>query len=97
MPCEAHRAFDEASKNRRLGAGLHTPAAKHASLALRWCPLLNISVCAPSVAATAGGQGFSVVAYNPLAWERREPLRLPVSGEGPWAVIGGRPPIVLRE
>ncbi len=35
-----------------------------------------------------GGALRRVVAYNPLGWDRREPVRLPVRGDIAWTVIG---------
>ncbi len=52
------------------------------------CRLLNISVCAASVAASRKGEGFSLALYNPLAWRRSHPVRIPVAGEHAWSVSG---------
>lgn len=56
---------------------------------LQHCNLLNISVCHATVAASAQGRGFSVALYNPLAWPRKEPVRVPLGGNSTaWAVSG---------
>lgn len=40
--------------------------------------------------ATRKGQGFTVALYNPLAWPRRELVRIPITskGTGDWTVSG---------
>ncbi|DBB01101.1 hypothetical protein WJX77_006941 [Trebouxia sp. C0004] len=58
-------------------------------LRLQQCQLLNASVCEPSVQMSKQGQGFMVVVYNALAWERpTEPIRVPldVTAEAQWVV-----------
>ena len=60
-------------------------------LRLQQCQLLNASVCEPSVQMSKQGQGFMVVVYNALAWERpTEPIRVPldVTAEAQWVVTG---------
>ena len=60
-------------------------------LRLQQCQLLNASVCEPSVQMSKQGQGFMVVVYNALAWERpTEPIRVPldVTSEAQWVVTG---------
>mmetsp|Transcript_40924 Transcript_40924/g.130792 ORF Transcript_40924/g.130792 Transcript_40924/m.130792 type:complete len:522 (+) Transcript_40924:1131-2696(+) len=52
---------------------------------LTQCPLLNISYCPKSEASVAAGRVLAVVAYNPLAWERKEFIRVPV-GHAPTGV-----------
>ena len=48
-------------------------------LTLQQCQLLNASVCEASVQLSKQGQGFLVVVYNALAWERpTEPVRVPI-------------------
>ncbi|KAA6428404.1 MAG: Lysosomal alpha-mannosidase [Trebouxia sp. A1-2] len=58
-------------------------------LRLQQCQLLNASVCEPSVQMSKQGQGFMVVVYNALAWERpTEPVRVPLdtTAGAQWAV-----------
>lgn len=58
-------------------------------LRLQQCQLLNASVCEPSVQMSKQGQGFMVVVYNALAWERAtEPIRVPlhITAEAQWVV-----------
>jgi len=60
-------------------------------LRLQQCQLLNASVCEPSVQMSKQGQGFMVVVYNALAWERpTEPIRVPLdaTAEAQWVVTG---------
>ena len=60
-------------------------------LKLQQCQLLNASVCEPSVQMSKQGQGFMVVVYNALAWERpTEPIRVPLdtTAEAQWVVTG---------
>lgn len=60
-------------------------------LRLQQCQLLNASVCEPSVQMSKQGQGFMVVVYNALAWERpTEPIRVPldVTADAEWVVTG---------
>ena len=60
-------------------------------LRLQQCQLLNASVCEPSVQMSKQGQGFMVVVYNALAWERAsEPIRVPlhITAEAQWLVTG---------
>jgi len=43
------------------------------------CPLLNVSVCEISVERVApGGPGADLLVYNPLAWKRTAPIRIPI-------------------
>ena len=69
-------------------------AASGGGLTLQQCQLLNVSVCGPSVQMSGKGQGFLVVLYNSLAWERTtEPIRLPLVAADPaspadWLVTG---------
>ena len=57
---------------------------------LSMCPFLNASACAATVEATRNGQGFKVVLYNPLAWPRKELVRVPIStAHAYWTVSGG--------
>ena len=58
---------------------------------LQHCTLLNISVCAASVQSSATGSGFQLLLYNSLAWERTEPVRVPLTGAHSWSVTGGMP------
>ena len=55
------------------------------------CPFLNASVCGFTVEAWRKGQSFTVALYNPLAWPRRELVRVPITSHSPidWAVSGG--------
>ena len=57
---------------------------------LESCPLLNISVCAASVELSRVHASFTVVAYNPLAWPRTEPVRVPIAALDSiaWQVLG---------
>lgn len=60
-------------------------------LRLQQCQLLNASVCEPSVQMSKQGQGFMVVVYNALAWERpTEPIRVPLdtTADAQWVVTG---------
>ncbi|KAK7360609.1 hypothetical protein VNO77_02616 [Canavalia gladiata] len=43
------------------------------------CPLLNISYCPASEATLANGKSLVIVVYNPLAWQREDIIRIPVS------------------
>jgi len=65
------------------------PARRRAKL--EHCTLLNISVCAASVASSARGAGFGLVLYNSLAWERSEAVRVPLTGPHAWTVKGAAP------
>lgn len=64
-------------------------------LTLQQCQLLNASVCEPSVQMSKKGQGFMVVVYNALAWERAtEPVRVPLdvtAGSAAHWVVTGQP------
>lgn len=45
------------------------------------CPLLNVSVCAATdrqLPTGDGGAAVLLLAYNPLAWRRRDVVRVPV-------------------
>jgi len=58
------------------------------------CPLLNVSMCGISVERLApGGPGLRVLLYNPLAWPRLTPVRVPLGADGAVAVIdaAGKP------
>ncbi|PWA40843.1 alpha-mannosidase [Artemisia annua] len=44
---------------------------------LSQCPLLNISYC-PSTEKIPSGKSLVIVAYNPLGWNRRDYIRIPV-------------------
>ncbi len=64
-------------------------------LQLEQCPWLNISVCPATVTASVKQQPFQVVVYNPLAWKRSTPIRVPVAvklhsaaANGAWVVKG---------
>jgi alpha-mannosidase len=57
---------------------------------LEGCFLLNISTCAPTVDLSRVGAAIFLVAYNPLAWSRETPIRVPVSTGSTchWKVFG---------
>jgi hypothetical protein len=55
---------------------------------LQHCTLLNVSICAASVQSSAAGTGFHLLLYNSLAWERTEPVRVPLTGAHSWTVTG---------
>ena len=59
-------------------------------LALEGCLWSNISSCAPTVDLSRLGAPILVVAYNPLAWSRAAPLRVPISTRATchWKVYG---------
>ncbi|GKV26020.1 hypothetical protein SLEP1_g35382 [Rubroshorea leprosula] len=57
----------------RSSTGIGNPVT-----AFQQCPLLNISYCPPSEAATSDGKSLVVVVYNPLGWGRDETIRIPV-------------------
>jgi hypothetical protein len=80
LPAAARRAATSASST---SAGAGDPPA----LELTSCELLNASICGPSV--SGAGSGFMAVAYNPLAWEREEFIRLPVGQAAAYSVKGG--------
>lgn len=46
------------------------------------CQLLNISYCPSTENAIPGGKSLVVVAYNPLAWNRTDIVRIPVNDTG---------------
>lgn len=77
------------NQQRRRSSDESTPQ----NLELSNCPLLNISVCAASVELSQQGKGVIVPVYNPLGWERRELVRVPISlaASKDWAVKGGAP------
>jgi len=52
---------------------------EYSSVRLEGCFLLNISTCAPTVELSRVGAAIFLVAYNPLAWSRETPIRVPVS------------------
>lgn len=61
------------------------------AILLDQCPLLNASICEPTMAASQAHLPFLLVAYNPLAQARTEYVRVPVvagpvaySVEGEW-------------
>lgn len=58
---------------------------------LSMCPFLNASACATTVEATCEGQGFKVVLYNPLAWPRKELVRVPISTAHAYWTVSGVP------
>lgn len=92
----------EAALGQRLGLNSRTPGTQHSSSGaaidsdissgggggLAHCRLLNITVCAPTVAASRAGTGFSVALYNPLAWRRTHHIRIPIAGDHSWTVTG---------
>ncbi|XP_074275155.1 putative alpha-mannosidase At5g13980 [Silene latifolia] len=45
------------------------------------CPLMNISYCPASEIGLSRGKNLVVVVYNPLAWQREDIIRLPVTSE----------------
>ena len=55
---------------------------------LQHCTLLNVSVCTASVQSSAAGTGFQLLLYNSLAWERTEPVQVPLTGAHAWSVTG---------
>ncbi|GLT81598.1 hypothetical protein SLE2022_000390 [Rubroshorea leprosula] len=57
----------------RSSTGIGNPVT-----AFQQCPLLNISYCPPSEAASSDGKSLVVVVYNPLGWRRDETIRIPV-------------------
>lgn len=59
-------------------------------LSLKSCLAANVSFCEPTVDLTRRGESVSIVAYNPLAWHRVTPLRVPISTSARchWEVIG---------
>lgn len=59
-------------------------------LALEGCLWSNVSFCAPTVDLSRLGAPILVVAYNPLAWSRVAPLRVPISTRTTchWKVFG---------
>ena len=68
-------------------------------VALEQCAWLNISVCNATVTASVKQQPFQVVVFNPLAWKRSTPIRVPValklhgaSANAAWDVTGAYPP-----
>lgn len=55
------------------------------------CPLLNASICSPTVKLSRQGQDMLVLVYNPVAWRRSAPVRVPVIAseeENVWSVEG---------
>ncbi|KAF7801853.1 alpha-mannosidase [Senna tora] len=65
----------------RISVG-YLEAEKLVSSALVFlCPLLNISYCPPSESSLSDRKSLAVVIYNPLAWNREEVIRIPVSTE----------------
>lgn len=61
------------------GARFYTAEAGLSELRLEQCPLLNVSVCNATESLPAAGEGAVVVViYNPLAWPRKEVVRVPV-------------------
>ena len=56
------------------------------------CPLLNASVCHPTVEMSNLGHSMVVALYNPLAWPRTEGVRVPIntSDTHSWTVTGQR-------
>ncbi len=57
------------------------------------CPLLNASVCHPTVEMSNLGHSMVAVLYNPLAWPRTEGVRIPIntSHSSSWTVTGRSP------
>lgn len=57
---------------------------------LHACNWLNVSSCEPTVELSQTGRGMFAVAYNPLAWSREAPVRVPVSTKTTctWEVTG---------
>ncbi|XP_022741815.1 alpha-mannosidase-like [Durio zibethinus] len=52
---------------------------KEAALTFSQCQLVNISYCPPTEKDIPEGKSLVVVAYNPLAWDRTEIVRIPVN------------------
>lgn len=71
---EQRRRLAEAAPERQA-----PPNPIDAPVDLSFCNWLNVSACRPTVALSEAGQGILVAAYNPLAWSRQAPLRVPVS------------------
>jgi alpha-mannosidase len=73
-------------------ASLHVDhdSNEYAPVRLEGCFLLNISSCAPTVEMSRIGASIFLVAYNPLAWSRETPIRVPVSTSNTchWKVFG---------
>jgi alpha-mannosidase len=63
---------------------------EYSSVRLEGCFLLNISTCAPTVELSRVGAPIFLAAYNPLAWSRETPIRVPVStiSTCDWKVFG---------
>jgi alpha-mannosidase len=57
---------------------------------LHSCNWLNVSACNTTVRLSAAGKGVLLAAYNPLAWSREVPLRVPLntSKTCAWKVTG---------
>lgn len=73
--------------------GEHKEEGLDAAPKLHQCLQLNVSVCDASSRLAAGGKPFLVVVYNPLAWNRTAPVRvpLPATDSDAWTVSGGWP------
>lgn len=69
-----------------------SPAARDSNLLLllQQCPHLNVSVCEISVTSSQKDSDFIIVAYNPLAWPRTSPVRVPIDADDSiiWQVTG---------
>lgn len=57
---------------------------------LHSCNWVNVSACNTTVRLSAAGKGVLVAAYNPLAWSREVPLRVPLNASKTcaWKVTG---------
>ncbi|XP_022739910.1 alpha-mannosidase-like [Durio zibethinus] len=55
------------------------PKCEESALTFSQCQLVNISYCPPTEKDTPEGKSLVVVAYNPLAWNRTETIRIPVN------------------
>lgn len=92
MRCERLTAAGSAAQS-LASSPASAPAAASAAAAqpLGLCPLLNASVCHPTVEMSNLGHAILVVAYNPLGWPRREGVRVPLNATqyDSWTVEGG--------
>jgi alpha-mannosidase len=76
---------DDAATNHQI-----TDKNDYSPVRLEGCFLLNISTCAPTIDLSRVGAPIFLVAYNPLAWSRETPIRVPISTYSTcnWTVTG---------
>jgi hypothetical protein len=82
----------DSATSRRLAAAAAAGDDEFATLA--FCNQLNVSACEPSVRLSKLGNGFRVIAYNPLGSPRTDAMRVPINPNGrDWAVTGDASPL----